>query len=207
MAESCFNHISFDVWIKLNQSTYIKLYQVGSRFLWSNHLHHFPLWGENWWGIWPSDGHPMAGVVHGPLLPPILRRSQRQLRWIPGALGFTGGWAAAKLPDAERGGALLVDHDIVVVKWLMVVNMVDVIDMVNMLDMVNMVNMMVWLTWLMRLIMAIITITMVSVIYIWLISMVNTLYDAYINMEGFSKSWCYPFASSKSMAMTKCWNL
>ena len=64
---------------------------------------------------------------------------------------------------------------------------------------------MVWLTWLMRLIMAIITITMVSVIYIWLISMVNTLYDAYINMEGFSKSWCYPFASSKSwMAMTKC---
>ena len=79
MAESCFNHIPFDVWIKLNQSTYIKLYQVGS----------LGFFGQITSIIFPSGakigggyGHPMAGVVHGPLLPPILRRSQRQLLWI-----------------------------------------------------------------------------------------------------------------------------
>ena len=57
MAESCFNHIPFDVWIKLNQSTYIKLYQVGS----------LGFFGQITSIIFPSGakigggyGHPMA---------------------------------------------------------------------------------------------------------------------------------------------------
>ena len=112
MAESCFNHISFDVWIKLNQSTYIKLDPKLDpyRFL-SNHQKSFsPLLGRKLLGDMAGPHRPSDGPRCGPWTAPSTNPSplSAAASMDPWSSGICGGMRRCKAARWTLGAWWLV---------------------------------------------------------------------------------------------------